>query len=47
MVTEGGSSVGGEPEGSSELGLEGCLRLRDLSFARRALRSVAAASREA
>ena len=25
---------------------EGCLRLRDLSFARRALRSVAAASKE-
>lgn len=41
MVAEGG--VGSEEESAEE---SGCFLLRDASFARRALRSVAAASRE-
>ncbi len=49
-VEVGNASVGMEGASSGSVSsapVGGCLRFRDLSFARRALRSVAAASREA
>ena len=45
-ISEGIEGASSELSNSSE-SVAGCLRFRDFSFARRALRSVAAASRDA